>query len=83
MGVPPDLQLSSRDVASLIVIGVYIILIGIMWNAPVLRNILYPFKVLLNLETAPLFYIVYMPLLAVHLQVDDQCMGAGADGGIS
>ena len=47
MGVPPDLQLSSRDVASLIVIGVYIILIGIMWNAPVLRNILYPFKVLL------------------------------------
>ena len=83
MGAPPDLQLSGRDVASLIVIGVYIILIGIMWNAPVLRNILYPFKVLLNADPAAFCHVACMPFFAVHLQVDDECMGAGADGGIS
>ena len=42
--MPPQLQLSNRDVASLIVIGVYVLIIGIMWHAPVLKNILYPFK---------------------------------------
>lgn len=46
MAVPAALQLSSRDVASLVVIGIYILIIGIMWNAPVLKSILYPFKVI-------------------------------------
>ena len=82
MGVPPDLQLSSRDVASLIVIGVYIILIGIMWNAPVLRNILYPFKVLLN-QICFFLPRCARASLSSPPQVDDQCMDAGADGGIS
>ena len=67
MGVPPDLQLSSRDVASLIVIGVYIILIGIMWNAPVLRSILYPFKVLLSRDSASFCHVACVPLSAVYL----------------
>ena len=44
MAVPRELQLSRGDVGSLIAIGIYIILIGVMWNAPVLKSILYPFK---------------------------------------
>ena len=44
MAVPSQLQLSNSDVASLAVIGVYILIIGVMWHAPVLKNILYPFK---------------------------------------
>lgn len=45
MLVPSELQLSKSDVGSLIAIGIYIFTIGVMWNAPVLKSILYPFKV--------------------------------------
>ena len=45
MSIPPELQLSRNDVGSLIAIGIYILTIGVMWNAPVLKSILYPFKV--------------------------------------
>ena len=44
MAGPPELQPSKSDVASLIAIGIYIVIIGVMWNAPVLKSILYPFK---------------------------------------
>ena len=44
MAVPPELHPSKSDVGSLIAIGIYIVIIGVMWNAPVLKSILYPFK---------------------------------------
>lgn len=31
---------------TLIVIGVYLLIIGFLWNVPVLKSVLYPFKVL-------------------------------------
>ena len=61
--MPPQLQLSNRDVASLIVIGVYVLIIGIMWHAPVLKNILYPFKA----RSAPSHDLPSLKVLPCHV----------------
>jgi hypothetical protein len=45
MAVPSQLVLSHRDEVTLIVVGVYIVVIAVIWRAPVIKNVLYPFKV--------------------------------------
>ena len=44
MGAREDLTPSRRELVTLIVIGVYLVVIAVAWNAPILRSILYPFK---------------------------------------
>ena len=41
-----DLRPDHWQTVTLIVTGVYLLIIGFLWNVPVLKSILYPFKVL-------------------------------------
>ena len=44
MGAREDLTPSHREIITLAIIGLYIVVIAIAWNAPILSSILYPFK---------------------------------------
>ena len=46
MGAQEDLTPSRREIITLAIIGLYIVIIAIAWHAPILKSILYPFKVL-------------------------------------
>jgi hypothetical protein len=45
MGAREDLTPSRREIITLAIIGLYIVVIAIAWRAPILKSILYPFKV--------------------------------------